>query len=76
MDLTELNRVLGDEIYRMRSGKAKPERLHAIARVGSVMVRGATVQLEAIKIMGGNAGAASVFGLQKQKALPKKNGVA
>ena len=76
MDLNELNKVVGDEIYKLRAGKTKPERLNAISRAGTVMVRNATVQLAAMRAFGGNRIVPEMFGLQKlAKALPhKKNG--
>lgn len=75
MDLNELNKVIGDEIYKLRSGKAKPERLNAVSRAGAVSVRIASVQLTAMKMLGGTINAPQIFGLQhKAKALPKKTG--
>jgi len=74
VDLQELNRVIGDEIYKLRAGKAKPERLNAISRAGTVMVRNADVQLRAFKAFGTPRTLPEFFGSQKVKTLPKKNG--
>lgn len=52
MNTTELNRVLSDEIYKLRANKAKPERTNAIVRAASVIVAAARLELQHAKLIG------------------------
>lgn len=52
MDINELNKVLASEIYKLRSNKAKPERVNAITRAASQILSGARLQLSYAKMVG------------------------
>lgn len=74
MDINELNKVLSSEIYKLRAGRAKPERVNAVTRAASQILSGARLQLAYMKMVGSPA-AVPFFG-PKMKAIsaPKKNG--
>lgn len=42
----EMRRVLADEIYKLRSGRAKPDRVNAIARAASQITSSIRVELQ------------------------------
>lgn len=71
MDINELNKILSDEIYKLRSGKAKPERVNAITRAAGRILEGARLQLSAAKLIGKHVNM-PVFGSQKKLPAPKK----
>jgi hypothetical protein len=79
VDINELNKVLSDEIYKLRSGKAKPERVNAITRAAGRILEGARLQLQAAKLVGRHVDM-PVFGKAKslpaQKRLPNKKAAA
>lgn len=50
MNSTQLNEVLADEISKIRSGKSKVEVANSVARLASVMVAVANVELKAMNI--------------------------
>ena len=52
MTASELHRVLSDEIYKLRSGKAKSERTNAIANMASKIISNARLQFEYAKHYG------------------------
>lgn len=52
MNTNELNKVLSDEIYKLRSGKAKPERVNAVTRAAAQIVAAARLELAYIKVVG------------------------
>lgn len=52
MNTAELNKTLSDEIYKLRAGKAKPERVNAITRAASQIIAAARLELAYIKIVG------------------------
>lgn len=54
MNANELNRVLADEIYKLRAGKAKPERTNAVVRAAVAIVSSARLQLAYMKVAGAN----------------------
>ena len=78
MNTAELNKVLSSEIYKLRSGKAKPERVNAITRAASQIIAAARLELAYVKMVGGAPHAKLPFFSQHAngKALPapRKNG--
>lgn len=52
MNTNELNKVLSDEIYKLRAGKAKPERVNAVTRAASQIIAAARLELAYIKVVG------------------------
>ena len=58
MNASQLNDVLADEITKLRSGKSKVDVSNSVARLGSVMVSAAKVELMAMR-------------LTRQRRLPK-----
>jgi predicted RecB family endonuclease len=74
VNLNELNRVLSDEIYKLRAGKTKPERINAITRAGAVMIAGVRTALMCSKITGIPLSTVPFFADNLRKALPHKNG--
>lgn len=52
MNTNELNKVLSDEIFKLRSGKAKPDRVNAITRAASQIIAAARLELAYIKLTG------------------------
>lgn len=52
MNTNELNKVLSDEIYKLRAGKAKPERVIAITKAAAQIVAAARLELAYIKMVG------------------------
>ena len=52
MNTNELNKVLSDEIYKLRSRKAKPERVNAVTRAAAQIVAAARLELAYIKVVG------------------------
>lgn len=69
MNTNELNKVLSDEIYKLRAGKAKPERVNAITRAASQIIAAARLELAYIKIAGVPQAALPFFG-HRAKSLP------
>lgn len=75
MNTNELNKVLSDEIYKLRSGKAKPERVNAVTRAASQIIAAARLELAYVKMVGLPRAALPFFGGQgkpKELAAPKK----
>lgn len=74
MNTNELNQVLSNEIFKLRSGKAKPERVNAITRAASQIIAAARLELAYVKMVGIPQAALPFFSHYK-KALPapKKN---
>lgn len=52
MNTNELNKVLSDEIFKLRAGKAKPDRVNAITRASSQIIAAARLELAYIKMVG------------------------
>lgn len=52
MNTTELNRVLSDEIYKLRAGKAKPDRVNAVVRAAGTIVAAARLEVAYCKLVG------------------------
>lgn len=50
MNATQLNNVLSDEITKLRSGKSKVDIANSVARLGSVMVAAARVEIQALRM--------------------------
>lgn len=50
MNASQLNDVLSDEINKLRSGKSKVDVANSVARLGSVMVAAAKVELMALRV--------------------------
>ena len=78
MNTTELNKVLSDEIYKLRAGKTKPERINAVTRACAGIVSAARIELMYMKHTGVPHAALSFFTHHGKPALPapkkKKNG--
>jgi hypothetical protein len=75
MNTRELNQVLSSEIYKLRSGKAKPEKVNAITRAASQIIAAARLELAYVKMVGVPSNATLPFFAHhgKPKALPNKN---
>lgn len=71
MNANELNRVLADEIYKLRGGKAKPERTNAVVRAASAMISNARLQLAYMKVAGVGA-SLPFFGANGKPAIEGK----
>ncbi len=69
MNTAELNKVLSDEIYKLRSGKAKPERVNAVTRAASQIIAAARLELAYMKMIGDRRNVVPFF---NGKSLPKK----
>jgi hypothetical protein len=52
VNTSELNKVLSDEIHKLRSGKAKPERVNAVTRAASQIIAAARLELAYVKMAG------------------------
>lgn len=52
MNTNELNKVLSDEIFKLRAGKVKPDRVNAITRAASQIIAAARLELQYIKVAG------------------------
>jgi len=50
MNATQLNDVLSDEITKLRAGKSKVDTSNSVARLASVMVAAARVELQAMRL--------------------------
>lgn len=77
MNFNELNKVLSDEIYKLRSGKAKPERVNAVTRAASTIIAGARLELAFIKMAGVPQAVLPFFNHHSKPRIieaPKKNG--
>lgn len=79
MNTEELNKVLSDEIYRLRAGKAKPERTLAVTKAAAQIIAAARLELSYVKMIGVPQAVLPFFnhhGRVKVKALaaPNKNG--
>lgn len=74
MNTRELNQVLSDEIYKLRSGKAKPERTKAITQAASQIIAAARLELSYARLVGLKNPGLPFFGSGKSLPAPKKNG--
>lgn len=73
MNTSELNKVLSDEIYKLRSGSVKPERVNAITKAASQLIATARLELMYLKLVGLPRQIIPFFDhYGKQKALPAK----
>lgn len=75
MNTTELNKVLSSEIYRLRAGRAKPERVNAVSRAASQIIAAARMELEYARLVGMPNRVMSFFanhGARKALPAPKK----
>lgn len=72
MDSTELNKVLSDEIYKLRSGKAKPDRVNAVTRASSQIIAAARLELAYMKIAGVPQAALQFFGTNGKRLAPPR----
>lgn len=52
MNGNELRRVLADEIYKLRAGKSKPDRVNSIARAAGTICASIRVELQYCKLTG------------------------
>lgn len=62
MNINELNKVLSDEIYKLRAGKVKTERVNAVTRACAQIISGGRLQLSYIKMAGLPQGTIPFFG--------------
>lgn len=77
MNTSELNKVLSDEIYKLRSGKTKPERVNAVTRAASQIIAAARIELAFIKMAGIPQAVLPFFSHHgKQKAISAPKGKA
>lgn len=74
MNTAELNKVLSDEIYKLRAGKAKPERVNAVTRAASQIIAAARLELAYVKMVGVPGARLPFFGDHKALPAPKRNG--
>lgn len=77
MNTNELNKVLSDEIYKLRANKSKPERVNAITRAASQIIAAARLELNYIKLVGVPQATLPFFnhhGKTRAIAAPKKTG--
>jgi hypothetical protein len=77
MNTTELNKVLSDEIFKLRAGKTKPEKVNAITRAASQIIAAARLELTYVKMAGIPQAVLPFFthhGKAKVLPAPKKNG--
>lgn len=52
MDGNEMRRVLADEIYKLRAGKSKPDRVNAVARAAATICASIRVELQFCNMTG------------------------
>lgn len=52
MNGNEMRRVLSDEIYKLRSGKSKPDRVNAISRAASTICASIRIELQFCNMTG------------------------
>ena len=52
MNTSELNKVLSDEIRKLRAGKSKPEHINAITHAAAQILAGARLELTYMKLIG------------------------
>ena len=52
MNTSELNKVLSDEIYKLRAGKVKIERVNAVSRAAGQIVAAARLELSYMRVTG------------------------
>jgi hypothetical protein len=77
MNTNELNKVLSDEINKLRSGKAKPERTVAVTKAAAQIIAAARLELAYIKMVGVPRSALPFFNQYSSARViqaPKKNG--
>lgn len=75
MNTRELNKVLSDEIYKLRAGKAKPERVNSITRAAGQIIQAARLELAYVKLVGLPGAALAFFehhGKPRALAQPKR----
>ena len=53
MNGNELRRILSDEIYKIRNGKSKPDRVNAITNAASKIIASVRIELDYCKQFGG-----------------------
>lgn len=69
MNTNELNKVLSDEIYKLRSGKAKAERVIAVTKAAAQIIAAARLELQYIKMIGVPRAVLPFFGHHNGKAV-------
>jgi hypothetical protein len=77
VNTNELNKVLSDEIFKLRAGKSKPERTVAVTKAAAQIIAAARLELAYIKMVGVPRAALPFFNHYPQGktlAAPKKNG--
>lgn len=75
MNTTELNKVLSDEIYKLRSGKAKPERTKAITQAAGQIISAARLELAYCRLIGAKTAVLPFFAAKPLSLpKPKRNG--
>lgn len=70
MNTRELNQVLSAEISKLRTGRAKPERVNAITRAAGQIIAAARLELAYVKMVGINAALPFFSHHGKPKVLP------
>lgn len=70
MNTTELNKVLSDEIYKLRAGKAKPDRTKAITQAAGQIISAARLELAYCRLVGAKSAVLPFF-TARPLALPK-----
>jgi len=68
----EMRRVLSDEIYKLRSGKSKPDRANAISRAASQITQSIRVELIYCQ-MTGQIPSIQFASIRKALAAPKNS---
>lgn len=67
MNGNEMRRVLADEIYKLRAGRAKPERVNAVARAAATICASIRVELQHASMTGQTP---NIPFISSRKALP------
>lgn len=70
MNGNEMRRVLADEIYKLRNGKSKPDRVNAISRAAGTICASIRVELQFCNMTGQTPHIAFVSSGDPRKALP------
>lgn len=69
MNGNEMRRVLADEIYKLRAGKSKPDRVNAVARAAATICASIRVELQYCNMTGQQPSISFIGG--GKPALPK-----
>ena len=72
MNTSELNKMLTDEIQKLRSGKVKTIRVNAVTRAASTIIAAARLELAYMKLTGEKPKRPLPFFAGVQGSLPPK----